>query len=89
MRKEFLNLGKQPLANTFINSEDINSEFFYDLKVVWNSETCLVSLKDFVKPNLMFNDKYKYHTSLSTQMVKHYKDISKRLKKEFKQQNIL
>ena len=89
MKREFLNLGKQPLANSFISSEDINSEFFYDLKVVWDSKTCLVSLKDFVKPNLMFNDKYKYHTSLSTPMVKHYKNISKRLKKEFNPQNIL
>ena len=89
MRKEFLNLGKQPLANTFINSEDINSEFFYDLKVVWNSETCLVSLKDFVKPNLMFNDEYKYHTSLSTPMVKHYKEISNKLQEEFNPLNIL
>ncbi len=89
MKKEFLNLGKQPLANSFISSKDIESEFFYNLKVVWDSKTCLVSLKDFVKPNLMFNDKYKYHTSLSTPMVKHYKDISKRLKKEFKPQNIL
>ena len=89
MKKEFLNLGKQPLANSFISSKDIESEFFYNLKVVWDSKTCLVSLKDFVKPNLMFNDKYKYHTSLSTPMVKHYKDISKRLKKEFNPQNIL
>jgi len=89
VKKEFLNLGKQPLANSFISSKDIESEFFYNLKVVWDSKTCLVSLKDFVKPNLMFNDKYKYHTSLSTPMVKHYKDISKRLKKEFKPQNIL
>jgi|TARA_Y100000310_G_scaffold26993_1_gene25687 methylation protein EvaC len=89
VKKEFLNLGKQPLANSFISSKDIESEFFYNLKVVWDSKTCLVSLKDFVKPNLMFNDKYKYHTSLSTPMVKHYKDISKRLKKEFNPQNIL
>ena len=83
MRKEFLNLGRQPLANSFINSEDINSEFFYDLKVVWDSKTCLVSLKDFVKPNLMFNDKYKYHTSLSTPMIQHYEEISDSLQKEF------
>lgn len=89
MRKEFLNLGRQPLANSFINSEDINSEFFYDLKVVWDSETCLVSLKDFVKPNLMFNDKYKYHTSLSTPMIQHYEEISDSLQEEFNPSNVL
>ena len=89
MRKEFLNLGKQPLANSFISSEDIDSEYFYNLKVVWDSETYLVSMKDFVKPNLMFNDKYKYHTSLSKPMVKHYEKISNKLKKQFNPQSIL
>jgi len=89
LRKEFLNLGKQPLANSFISSEDIDSEYFYNLKVVWDSETYLVSMKDFVKPNLMFNDKYKYHTSLSKPMVKHYEKISNKLKKQFNPQSIL
>jgi hypothetical protein len=53
MKKEFLDLGRQPIANNFVEkwSED---EFWYDLKVVFDEDTSLVSLKDFVKPKIMF-----------------------------------
>ena len=60
MKKEFLDLGKQPIANKFLKEEEINDEFFFDLKVVFDEETKLVSMKDFVKPELMFNEDYKY-----------------------------
>ena len=65
MKKEFLDLGRQPIANKFLKKEEFKDEFFFDLKVVFDDETKLVSLKDFVKPELMFNDDYTYHTSLS------------------------
>ena len=60
MKKEFLDLGKQPIANKFLKEEEISDEFFFDLKVVFDEDTKLVSMKDFVRPELMFNDDYKY-----------------------------
>ena len=65
MKKEFLDLGKQPIANKFLYfGETMNDdEFFFNLKVVFDDETNLVSLKDFVKPEIMFNDSYVYNTS--------------------------
>ena len=60
MKKEFLDLGRQPIANKFLKEDEINDEFFFDLKVVFDEETKLVSMKDFVKPELMFNEDYKY-----------------------------
>jgi len=80
MKKEFLDLGKQPIANKFLNEDEITDEFFFDLKVVFDDETKLVSLKEFVKPELMFNDEYKYSTSLSVPMVKHFENTAKLLK---------
>ena len=49
MKKEFLNLGKQPIANNF-RSDDKESEFFYDLKVVFDEETdeC-IALREYVE----------------------------------------
>ena len=58
MKKEFLDLGRQPIANKFLKREEFDDEFFYDLKVVFDEDTKLVSLKDFVKPELMFNEDY-------------------------------
>ena len=88
MKKEFLNLGKQPIANNF-RSDDKESEFFYDLRVVFDEETKLVSMKDFVKPEMMFNEDYKYNTSLSTPMVNHFKSTAEMLETEFKPKRVL
>ena len=64
MKKLFLDLGKQPIANGFIEGEPPKDEFFFDLKVVFDEDTKLVSLAEFVKPELMFNDSYVYENSL-------------------------
>ena len=81
MKKEFLDLGRQPIANKFLKKEEFDNEFLFDLKVVFDEETKLVSLKDFVKPELMFNEDYTYNTSLSTPMVKHFKETAESLVK--------
>ena len=44
MKKEFLDLGKQPIANNFCKEDEYEGEFFYDLKVVFDEDTKLVSL---------------------------------------------
>ena len=89
MKKEFIDLGRQPIANKFLKEDEINDEFFFDLKVVFDEETKLVSMKDFVKPELMFNDDYKYNTSLSTPMVNHFKDTAEMLKDRFRPKSVL
>ena len=89
MKKEFLDLGRQPIANKFLKEEEINDEFFFDVKVVFDEETKLVSMKDFVKPELMFNEDYKYNTSLSTPMVNHFRDTAQMLDERFKPNKVL
>ena len=89
MKKEFLDLGKQPIANKFLKEDEVSDEFFFDLKVVFDEDTKLVSMKDFVKPELMFNEDYKYNTSLSTPMVNHFKETAQMLDKRFEPKNVL
>jgi len=89
MKKEFLDLGRQPIANKFLKEDEISDEFFFDLKVVFDEDTKLVSMKDFVKPELMFNEDYKYNTSLSTPMVSHFKETAEILKMKFKPRKVL
>ena len=60
MKKLFLDLGQQPIANGFIEGDPPEDEFFFNLRVVFDDETKLVSLAEFVKPELMFNDSYVY-----------------------------
>jgi methylation protein EvaC len=89
MKKEFLDLRRQPIANKFLKEDEISDEFFFDLKVVFDEDTKLVSMKDFVKPELMFNEDYKYNTSLSTPMVNHFKSVAQMLTEEFQPVNVM
>ena len=89
MKKEFLDLGRQPIANKFLKEDEYEGEFFYDLKVIFDEETKLVSLKDFVKPELMFNEDYAYSTSMSYPMVKHFELTANMLKEEFNPKTVL
>jgi methylation protein EvaC len=83
MKKEFLDLGRQPVANAFLKKEDFDDEFLFDLKVVFDTESKLVSIKKFVDPERIFNEDYPYTTSNSFPMVKHFKETAEMLMKEF------
>ena len=89
MKKEFLDLNRQPIANKFLREDEFEDEFFYNLKVVFDDDTKLVSLKDFVKPELMFNKDYAYSTSMSYPMVKHFELTANMLKEEFNPETVL
>ena len=53
---EFLNLGKQPITNNFLNNPKPKNEFFYDLKITFDEKSKIVSLSNFVPPEKMFNE---------------------------------
>jgi len=88
LKKKFLDLGKQPLANNYLESLS-KKEFFYNLEVTYNFKNNLVSLTKFIKPKYMFNDKYPYRSSVSTTMQKSSKKLSIFLKKKFNCKKIL
>ena len=81
MKNQFLDLGKQPIANAFLTEDQFESEYFYDLKVGFDEETKLVSLMEFVDPPLMFNENYVYHSSGSQTMCDHFSGVADNLKK--------
>ena len=89
MFKEFLDLGRHPIANAFLKKEDFDDEFFFNLKVCWDGESKLVSIKNFVEPERIFNEDYPYNTSNSFPMIIHFKNIAEWLKNEFKPKTVL
>jgi SAM-dependent methyltransferase len=89
IKKEFLDLGRHPIANAFLREEDFDTEFFFDLKVCWDDESKLVSIKDFVEPERIFNEDYPYNTSNSFPMVEHFKDTAEMLKGDFNPKSVL
>jgi len=55
-KREFLDLGKQPIANGFLYENEFDKEFFYELKVAIDIDPHLITHVDYVKPELMFID---------------------------------
>jgi len=85
----FLDLGKHPITNNFLELQNPKNEFFYNLKLIFNSETKLVSLKKFVSPKKMFNDKYAHRASASKTMRLAYSKLAKSIKKKYKPKSVL
>ena len=92
MNKVFLNLGRQPLANSFlkdIGKKALQNEFFYNLKICFNSKNYLVSIAKPVNPKKQYTDKYAHRASESKTMRFAFKKIARRLYKRFKPKKIM
>ena len=89
MKKKFLDLGKQPITNSYLNKSKIKKEFFYNLSVGFNEKNYLVSLMNFVNPKKQYTNKYAHRASQSKTMNKSFAKIASRLKKRFKPKRTL
>ena len=92
MKKNFLNLGKQPIANSFLSSiskKSIKNENFYRLIVCFDTKNFLVSVKDPVNPKIQYTDKYAHRASESQTMQKAFKLVAKKLQKRFKPRKVM
>ena len=78
--KKYLNLGKQPLANSFLKKNQIKYEKKYPLELLFCKNCKLSQLSVVVNPKLIFN-KYDYLSSSSRALQNHYKKLVKTLEK--------
>ena len=86
MKKKFLNLGKQPLANSFLQSiskTNIKKEFFYNLSVSFDTKNYLVSVTNPVNPKKQYTDKYAHRASESKTMRAAFRKTANKLKKKY------
>jgi SAM-dependent methyltransferase len=86
MRKAFLNLGNQPLANDFKKKK---TSIFYNLKLTFDTKTKLVSINKRFNKEIMFNKTYPYRSSESATVKKHFKKLSQKIKKNYQSNNLL
>ena len=79
---DFLDLGNQPLANSYIESKNINKkERKYRLIICFNKNNKLVSIKNTFSSKDMFDDHYPYRSSTSKTMSLHLKKLAQNIKK--------
>ena len=92
MNKVFLDLGLQPLANSFlknIGKNTLRNEFFYNLKICFNTKNYLVSVAKPVNPKKQYTDKYAHRASESNTMRLAFKNVAKKLFKRFRPKKIM
>jgi methylation protein EvaC len=78
---KFLDLGRQPMGNGFLNSKKkFNREFFYNLRVGFSKKSSMVQLLKAPKKEKMFNNNYAFYSSTSKYMDNHFKKFSKEIK---------
>jgi len=83
--KKFLNLGLQPLANSYIKKKNLkDKEKKFKLEVGFNSKNYLVSIANTIPKEKMFNNEYPYKSSESKTMNKSFKDLTKKIKSKYK-----
>ncbi len=86
MKKTFLDLGMQPLANNFSKKYKSSS---FRLKLKFDTISKLVMINKHVKKEKMFNKSYPYRSSKSKLVETLFRNLSKKIKKKFKPKNIL
>ncbi len=92
MKKKFLDLGRQPIANSFlpdISKKTIKKEFFYKLTVSFDDKDYLVSVTIPVNPIIKYTNKYAHRASESKTMREAFKNIALKLSKRFSPKKIM
>ena len=78
-----MSFGKMPIANGFLKKKDFKNEFFFKMEVGFSKDLSLFQLNDHPKPKLMFNKNYPFFTGSSKGMIKHFKEYSNWIKKNY------
>ena len=81
--KPFMDFGRMPIANGFLNKDDFKNEFFFKMEVGFSEDMSLFQLNEFPKPEKMFNQNYPFFTGSSLFMINHFKDYADWIKKEY------
>lgn len=79
---QFLSLGNHPPSDSFIKSDQIDSEEAFPLDVYWCGDCSLVQLLDVVSAEDIFNE-YVYLASSSKALKNHYKKLTELIVERF------
>jgi methylation protein EvaC len=75
---EFIDFGRQPMANAFLRPSQFADEFFYRLAGAMCDSCTMVQLIDEVPNERMFHKEYPYRSSGSTVMKAHFESVASR-----------
>jgi SAM-dependent methyltransferase len=78
-----LDLGEMPLANAFLDEDQLGQEeLFYPLKVVWCESCGLLQIDEIVPPEILFSN-YVYVSGTSEALRKHFEGLATEVVTDF------
>lgn len=68
----FMSYGKMPIANGFLTSEQLASEYFFELKPAFCEHCLTFQIEEQPDPEVMFHDHYAFFSRTSKRMQEHF-----------------
>jgi len=82
--EKILDLGEMPLANAFLDKNQLSQkEIFYPLRVVWCESCGLLQIDEIVPPEILFKN-YIYVSGTSEALRKHFESLATEVVNSFK-----
>ena len=81
--EKILDLGEMPLANAFLDEDQLGQEeIFYPLRVVWCGSCGLLQIDEIVPPEILFSN-YVYVSGTSEALRKHFEGLATEVVHDF------
>jgi methylation protein EvaC len=79
----FISYGRMPIANGFIANNQMNNEYFFELKVGFCPKCSMVQIVDQPEREMMFNENYAFFSGTSKFMTQHFKEFAEYVMKGY------
>jgi methylation protein EvaC len=79
----FISYGQMPIANGFLDSQNIKNEYFFHMQVAHCSKCSMVQLIDTPEREMMFNENYAFFSGTSDAMKIHFREFAEDVKSRF------
>lgn len=73
----FISFGKMPLANGFLDQNQFDKEYFFELAVGFCPNCHMVQLMQQPDREMMFNEDYPFFSGTSSRMALHFQKFAK------------
>jgi methylation protein EvaC len=73
----FMSFGRMPIANGFLNPDEIASEYFFELAPAFCEACGMFQIKEQPDPGKMFHGQYAFYSSTSRYMQAHFERFAK------------
>ena len=75
--ESFLDFGRMPIANGFLDEEEFEDEFFFNLRTGFCARCKMVQLMEQVDRERMFHHQYAFFSSTSRHMALHFEQFAR------------